>query len=173
MGGRYDAFDLDQERGTAGAAAQAATAVPHELEPRLLMSADAGVLGTTAALQRRRSIRPPRAGGDMDQHAPAPVNRPASGLIIIDSAARQTERLLANVGWTRTEPREIVVLQSDRDGVQQLSEICRRLFEPQRHPPHFPWRGRIFLGSGIADLDGVLANARAIRAGALTADGDL
>ncbi len=152
-----------------------------ELEPRLLLSADAAsVLGATAALQDADlQSAAPLVASDATQGTEAPATEvQRRELIIIDPATPDYQRLLAELGTEAADgtEREVVLLRPGEDGVAQISDILSRYTDLSAiHLISHGADGEILLGNGVLDLDGVLANARAIQdwGQALAADGDL
>ncbi|RZL08394.1 MAG: DUF4347 domain-containing protein, partial [Rubrivivax sp.] len=104
-----------------------------ELEPRLLFSAEAAVLLTgdvPPAIERTMASdtqQSPQAspGSSLQAHEGGQqVRTLAQELVLIDASVDDIDLLLADLEQQRQAGRsiEVIVLQSDRDGIQQISE---------------------------------------------------
>ena len=154
-------------------------ALIEELEPRLLFSADfAPALADALAPQSESRVLD--ASGEFSgtasneqqaQHARLEV-------VFIDLRVQGYEKILADIHEQNTDGHsiEIVLLDSERDGVAQIGEfLSQRQDVDAIHLISHGSAGSVQLGSGELNFDSLLANASAIKqwGNALSAEADI
>ncbi|MCZ6774819.1 MAG: DUF4347 domain-containing protein, partial [Proteobacteria bacterium] len=152
-----------------------------EVEPRVLLSADLPV-GLADPNDIPGAVAPlsdPAVVADVHEwnNTDAAVTQ-AHELIIIDAATPNYETLLNDLVTERGDGRtfEVVILDADRDGIQQISDLLAERSDLSAvHIISHGSDGSVTLGDSVLDYEGLIANATTIQGWgeAFTADGDL
>ena len=154
-------------------------ALIEELEPRLLFSADFAP-GLADALNPQTEQRVIGANGEFtnSENSQQQAQHARLEVVFIDLRVQDYEKILADIHAQNTEGHsiEVVLLDSERDGVAQIGEfLSQRQDIDAIHLISHGSAGSIQLGAGELNFDSLLANASAIRqwGNALSDDADI
>ena len=137
-----------------------------EIEPRILYSADFAPAGLdTHVLTPDHEQRTLDSSGEFDSYSAVQAAPRRHELVFVDSRAPGQQELVDGLQDSDERQIEVVRLDPDRDGVQQISEaLATRSGVDAVHILSHGEPGAVQLGSTVLDFDSLLANATKIRA---------
>ena len=136
-----------------------------EIEPRILYSADFAPAGLDApVLTPDSEQRTLDSSGEFNSDSALDARPRRHELVFVDSRTPGQRELVDGLRSSDEREIEVVVLDSDRDGVQQISEaLAGRSGVDAVHILSHGEPGAVQLGSTTLDFDSLLANATKIR----------
>ena len=141
-------------------------ALVEEIEPRILYSADFAPAGLdTPILTPDSEQRTLDASGEFNSDSVLDARPRRHELVFLDSRTPELSEVIGGLRGSDEREIEVVLLDPDRDGVQQISEALAACSDVDAvHILSHGQPGALQLGSTTLDFDSLLANATKIRA---------